>query len=171
MRLFLPISGSDSIDWKNPSAEDIKKRVCSKAESGSILLFHNDLENTTEALPQILSELKGKGFEFVPVSELIYGDNYTIDASGEQQPVVQSAAQPSEKEVAAIAKRYSRELEAVGITAEQLTHMINAAQSGSIPELNRLPEEAREVIARIIDEAAPDNTAAESVPEIISEPK
>ena len=161
----------DSIDWKNPSAEDIKKRVCSKAESGSILLFHNDLENTTEALPQILSELKGKGFEFVSVSELIYADNYTIDASGEQQPVVQSAAHPSEKEVAAIAKRYSRELEAVGITAEQLTQMINAARSGTIPELTELPEEAREVIARIVDEAAPAETSPETAPEILAEPK
>lgn len=41
-------------------------------KSGSIVLFHNDLENTTEAIPQILEQLSQKGYEFVPVSELIY---------------------------------------------------------------------------------------------------
>ena len=132
------------------------------------MLFHNDLENTTEALPQILSELKGKGFEFVTVSELIYPDNYTIDAAGEQQQIVQSAA-PSEQEVAALAKRYSRELQAVGISAEQLSQMINAAQGGEIPELSALPDEVREVIAHITDETA-QNTSVPDEP-VISEPK
>jgi hypothetical protein len=60
------------------------KRVVNGTKSGSIVLFHNDLENTTEALPTIIAELKDKGFDFSTVSELIHWENYTIDNSGKQ---------------------------------------------------------------------------------------
>ncbi|MCL2036635.1 MAG: polysaccharide deacetylase family protein [Oscillospiraceae bacterium] len=74
----------DSIDWQEPNASTIVKRVTNGAQSGSIVLFHNDLANTTEALPEVISSLKGKGFDFVTVSELIYWENYRIDHSGKQ---------------------------------------------------------------------------------------
>ncbi len=48
------------------------------------MLFHNDLENTTEALPQILTELLQKGFEFVAVEDMIYFEDYYIDNAGKQ---------------------------------------------------------------------------------------
>jgi cobalamin biosynthesis protein CobT len=48
------------------------------------VLFHNDLANTTEALPEVIAKLKSKGFEFSTVSELIYHDSYRIDRSGKQ---------------------------------------------------------------------------------------
>lgn len=65
----------DSVDLKNPTAE-IKKKVLNGVKPGSILLFHNDLANTTEALPEILSNLKSQGYEFVTVKELINNSNY-----------------------------------------------------------------------------------------------
>lgn len=74
----------DSLDWKNLSAADITKRVTEKTKSGSILLFHNAAKNTPEALPTILETLQGKGFEFVPISQLIYKDNYEIKVDGTQ---------------------------------------------------------------------------------------
>lgn len=74
----------DSLDWKEKSADYIIKKVVKNTQSGSILLFHNDLENTTEALPEVIKQLKEKGFEFVPVSELIYQENYIIDHTGKQ---------------------------------------------------------------------------------------
>ncbi|MCL2070967.1 MAG: polysaccharide deacetylase family protein [Oscillospiraceae bacterium] len=74
----------DSIDWKEPDANTIVKRIVSGTKSGSILLFHNDLENTTEALPTVISRLKEKGFDFASVSDLIYWENYQIDSSGRQ---------------------------------------------------------------------------------------
>ncbi|MCL2633034.1 MAG: polysaccharide deacetylase family protein [Oscillospiraceae bacterium] len=74
----------DSIDWQDPDAKTIVNRVVKGTKSGSILLFHNDLANTTEALPEVISKLKEKGFEFVPVSELIYHNNYRIDNAGRQ---------------------------------------------------------------------------------------
>lgn len=74
----------DSIDWKEPSADTIIKRIEKGTVSGSILLFHNDLENTAQALPQILADLKQKGFTFVKVSDMVYYDSYHIDSSGMQ---------------------------------------------------------------------------------------
>ncbi len=74
----------DSLDWQGLSSEDIVRRVLNASENGSILLFHNDVKNTPAALKEILSELSEKGFSFVSVSELLYSDNYIIDATGRQ---------------------------------------------------------------------------------------
>ncbi|MCH5323817.1 MAG: polysaccharide deacetylase family protein [Eubacterium sp.] len=74
----------DSIDWDQPSSETIIQRTTQNIASGSILLFHNDLENTTEALPKVLESLISQGFEPVRVSDLVYADNYTIDGTGKQ---------------------------------------------------------------------------------------
>ncbi len=78
------ISIGDSIDWEDPDSYTIYERITSKTESGSILLFHNDLENTTEALPEILTELLQQGFEFVAVEDMIYLEDYYIDSNGKQ---------------------------------------------------------------------------------------
>ena len=59
-------------------------RVVNKVQNGSILLFHNGVENTPEALDMILSKLEKDGYEFVTVSKLIYWDNYTIEHTGRQ---------------------------------------------------------------------------------------
>ena len=74
----------DSIDWQEPDADTIIKRVEKGTVSGSILLFHNDLENTEQALPQLLTGLKQKGFQSVKVSDLVYYDSYHIDGNGMQ---------------------------------------------------------------------------------------
>ncbi|HHV71809.1 MAG TPA: polysaccharide deacetylase family protein [Clostridia bacterium] len=77
----------DSLDWKTISTENIVKRVTSQVSPGSIVLFHNNGENTTDALRQILPKLKAEGYQIVPISELIYQDNYYIDKhTGEQKP-------------------------------------------------------------------------------------
>lgn len=74
----------DSLDWKNLSAKEIKNRVVSRVKSGSIVLFHNQGLHTAEALPEIIRELKNQGYQFVPISELIYKENYQIAHDGEQ---------------------------------------------------------------------------------------
>ena len=74
----------DSLDWKNLSATEIALRVVNGAKNGSIILCHNNGLHTADALPMIFSTLKNRGFEFVPISELIYKENYTIDHSGRQ---------------------------------------------------------------------------------------
>ncbi len=75
---------TDSRDWQKKSVEYMVESVCKNAKEGSIILFHNDLENTPKALEQILKNLSQKGFEFVSASELIYKDNYYLDSAGAQ---------------------------------------------------------------------------------------
>ena len=77
----------DSLDWKKLSAQEMYSRVVTKAENGSIILFHNGIENTPEALRKILEVLKKDGYEFVTVSELIYWDKYKIDYAGKQKKI------------------------------------------------------------------------------------
>lgn len=74
----------DSLDWKNEGAEQIVNRVVSNVKPGSIVLFHNNAEYTTQALPTIIKELKEQGYTIVPISELIYKENYTMDHAGKQ---------------------------------------------------------------------------------------
>ena len=74
----------DSLDWKELSTKDIVNRVVSKTKSGSIILCHNNGENTHKALPYILSNLIEKGYKFVPINNLIYKDNYKINSFGVQ---------------------------------------------------------------------------------------
>lgn len=76
----------DSLDWKSGiSRGEILQRINMKIKPGSIILFHNDTPHTAKLLPEIISELKAKGFEFVPVSELIIRENYYIDDEGCQK--------------------------------------------------------------------------------------
>lgn len=74
----------DSLDWKGISAAEIQQRVLSKVRNGSIILFHNAAEHTPEALPGILDSLQKQGYQIVPISQLIYRENYTIDNTGRQ---------------------------------------------------------------------------------------
>ena len=74
----------DSLDWKERGAEDILLRVTAKAQAGSIVLFHNNAKYIAEALPAILQNFKERGLEIVPISQLIYYENYTIDHEGRQ---------------------------------------------------------------------------------------
>ena len=74
----------DSLDWKNLSATEIALRIVNGAKNGSIILCHNNGLHTAKSLPLVFSTLKNRGYEFVPIGELIYKDNYTIDTSGKQ---------------------------------------------------------------------------------------
>lgn len=82
---LLPVQWDvDSLDWKNLSATEIALRVVNGAKNGSIILCHNNGLHTAEALPLIFSSLQNRGYEFVPVSELVYRENYYIDHTGRQ---------------------------------------------------------------------------------------
>lgn len=76
----------DSIDWKDPTPEQMQQRIMKNLQSGSIMLFHNDTKYTAAALPQIIKAIQDEGYQLVPVGELIYQENYTIDHSGRQIP-------------------------------------------------------------------------------------
>ena len=149
----------DSVDWNKPTSEQITKKVLENTKSGSILLFHNDLQNTTEALPNVLKGLKEKGFEFVTVDELILHDNYTIDANGEQQPTAQSLNISDEK-VEAVMAKYHDEIAAAGVTDEQLSAAVEAIKQG---DLSVLPDELHPFALEVMAKLKGDDTAS-SVP-------
>lgn len=74
----------DSLDYTKISVEEIVNRVVSRVQNGSIILFHNGVENTAEALDKVLTELEKQGYSFVSVNDLIYKDNYYLDHTGRQ---------------------------------------------------------------------------------------
>jgi len=76
----------DSLDWKDLSAPEITKRVTSKVQPGSIVLFHNAALHTPEALPGIIEYLLQEGYTFLPISQLLLEGEYTIDHTGRQCP-------------------------------------------------------------------------------------
>ncbi len=48
------------------------------------MLFHNDAKYTPDSLDTILKGLKEKGYEVVPVGELIHKEDYYMDHEGRQ---------------------------------------------------------------------------------------
>ncbi len=79
-----PIQWSvDSLDWKNITTDAMIQRV-TRAEECNIILFHNDGLNTPDALAGILKDFKERGLQVVPISEVIYKEDYYIDVNGVQ---------------------------------------------------------------------------------------
>ncbi len=74
----------DSLDYRGLSVEEITERITSRTTNGSILLFHNGVENTAEALDKSLTALEQQGYSFVSVEELIYKDDFYLDHAGRQ---------------------------------------------------------------------------------------
>lgn len=74
----------DSLDYQKLSVNEIVQRVLNGTSKGSILLFHNGVDNTAPALDKILTELSKQGYSFVSVNDLIYKDNFYIDHTGKQ---------------------------------------------------------------------------------------
>lgn len=60
------------------------KRLNGKIKSGDIVLMHNGTKHTADSLEMIIKNIKEKGLSIVPVSELIYKDNYKINSAGTQ---------------------------------------------------------------------------------------
>lgn len=79
----------DSLDWKEQGIEAEINQVLNNKHlgNGSIILFHNDAKYTPQCLDTILKGLKEKGYEIVPLSELIIRDNYYMDHEGRQKTI------------------------------------------------------------------------------------
>lgn len=52
--------------------------------NASIILMHNGAKFTLVALEAVIIGLQDQGYEIVPVSELIYTGQYTVDHTGRQ---------------------------------------------------------------------------------------
>ena len=65
----------DTNDWQRPGSAAIYQRAAA-ADSGSIVLMHDGggpREQTVEALPRVIDELRSRGFRLVTVTELMGG--------------------------------------------------------------------------------------------------
>ena len=74
----------DTLDYTGLTGEEMWNRLDKKLSSGDIILTHNGTKYTADSLDMLLKNIKQKGFEVVPVSELIYKNNYKIDSTGMQ---------------------------------------------------------------------------------------
>lgn len=76
----------DSLDWKDYGVDSIIQMVCeNKAlDKGAIILCHNGAKYTAQALDTMITTLKEKGYEFVPISQLIYKEDFHMDNEGKQ---------------------------------------------------------------------------------------
>ena len=83
---FTFIYSDDSLDWKDYGVDSIIKTVTEhkSLQNGSIILMHNGAKYTAEALSQVIEKLQEMGYEIVPISELIYRDDYHLDVTGRQ---------------------------------------------------------------------------------------
>ncbi len=59
-------------------------RLESKIKKGDIILTHNGTKHTADSLDMLIKNIKQKGLEIVPISELIYKENYKINSNGTQ---------------------------------------------------------------------------------------
>lgn len=84
LKMFAVQWNTDSRDWQKKSVDYMVNSVCKNAKEGSIILFHNDLENTPAALDKILEHFSKEGYSFITARELIYKQNYTILHDGKQ---------------------------------------------------------------------------------------
>ncbi len=78
---------TDSLDWKELGVQAVVDRVVRNVQSGSIVLFHNNAKYIKEYLPLVIERLLEKGYEIVPVSELIYYDSFKMNNDGRQIPI------------------------------------------------------------------------------------
>jgi peptidoglycan/xylan/chitin deacetylase (PgdA/CDA1 family) len=73
---YLVMWDIDTIDWRpvsdgGPTADDIRTKVLSRAEGGSIVLMHLGGFNTLDALPGIVDGLRARGLEPVTLHRLL----------------------------------------------------------------------------------------------------
>lgn len=61
----------DTIDWKQPSVDDIVNRVMENVKNDDIILMHLEYFNTAKATEIIIPKLKALGYEFVHVTEML----------------------------------------------------------------------------------------------------
>lgn len=84
---YYPIQWSiDSLDWKDYGVDSIIKRVVESKylDNGAIILCHNGAKYTADALDSLIGGIQDKGYELVPISQLIIRDDFHMDTAGKQ---------------------------------------------------------------------------------------
>ena len=61
----------DSLDWKSKNEASILTEIQREVKNGSIILMHDIHAETVHALPKVIDYLKGQGYDFVTVPDLL----------------------------------------------------------------------------------------------------
>jgi peptidoglycan/xylan/chitin deacetylase (PgdA/CDA1 family) len=62
----------DTNDWRSGSTPASIEAACLRqTHGGSVILMHDTHEKSVQALPEVIKDLKAKGYQFVTVSEMI----------------------------------------------------------------------------------------------------
>jgi peptidoglycan-N-acetylglucosamine deacetylase len=69
----------DASDWDRPDPGTIRDRFLSATEPGSIVLAHDPVTSTVDAMPETIDRLTERGFRFVTVSELIAAETRSAE--------------------------------------------------------------------------------------------
>ena len=75
----------DSMDWKELGPNHVIERVTKNSQPGSIVLFHANASNSENYLDSIITNLKKESYNIVPISDMLYKENFTIDSNGVQK--------------------------------------------------------------------------------------
>ncbi|MDN5027155.1 polysaccharide deacetylase family protein [Streptococcus sp. SPS1] len=61
----------DSLDWKSKNEAAILTEIQREVKNGSIILMHDIHAETVNALPKVIDYLKGQGYDFVTIPDLL----------------------------------------------------------------------------------------------------
>ena len=61
----------DSLDWKSKNEASILTEIQREVKNGSIILMHDIHAETVNALPKVIDYLKGQGYDFVTIPDLL----------------------------------------------------------------------------------------------------
>lgn len=121
----------DSLDWKDPTPQQMVDRIKKKLQPGSIILLHNGAKNTPEALPQIIEMIKGEGYEIVPITQILLKGAYTTDHEGRMHSAAQQSPSSSSSNASSSSGSASSSVaSALSSQAETGTQASGSAASG-----------------------------------------
>ena len=72
LNMFPVLWNIDPLDWCSHNAECIAARVVEKAGDGDIILMHDYYDTSVIAALEVIDALRGEGFQFVTVEELLF---------------------------------------------------------------------------------------------------
>lgn len=73
----------DTIDWKNPPAAALERRIVGRAKAGDIVLMHPTAP-TAEALPAMIAGVRAKGLKLVTLDALLASERGAAGSGGAQ---------------------------------------------------------------------------------------
>lgn len=63
----------DSDDWQGTTSLDMSRKILRQLHSGAVILFHIHGEHTAETLPELIQEIRARGYELPAPGQPIWG--------------------------------------------------------------------------------------------------